>query len=60
MSELEALRRELKLLKGWVEANTRRIEELEGTSAEQDYVRLILLVTVPRVREDEKHGHPVQ
>ena len=60
MSELEALRRELKLLKGWVEANTRRIEEREATAFQLDDAEEILLVTVPRVREDEKHGHPVQ
>lgn len=60
MSELEALRRELRLLKGWVEANTRRIEELEATAFQLDDAEEVLLVTVPRAKEDEKYGHPVQ
>jgi hypothetical protein len=53
---LEALRRELKLLKGWVEANTRRIEELEATAFQLEDAEEILLVTIPQAKEGKKPG----
>ncbi len=56
MSELEELRRELRLLRGWVEANTRRIEELEATAFQLDDAEEVLLVAVPKVKKDKGYN----
>jgi len=53
LSELEELRRELRLLRGWVEANTRRIEELEATAFQLDDAEEVLLVAVPKFEKDK-------
>ena len=53
---MEELRRELRLLRGWVEANTRRIEELEATAFQLDDAEEVLLVAVPKVKKDKRYN----
>lgn len=51
---LDELLGELRLLRSWVESNTRRIEELEATTFQLEDCEEVVLVTVPRRHNETK------